>query len=390
MASFRKRGNSWYYIVHGGLDPKTGKYIQIHKGGFKTKKAAQLAAADVQTALDAHTYVPKNPVTFRDFSLEWLDGYALNVKKSSVRIRKHQLSLMCEVIGQLPVQSITPRIYQEALDTLTRGNFAVNTISGVHTATRMVLKRAMEFQIIRDDPSRFAKPPRRQSRSIQQIEKVPLYLEKGQLQQFLSAAYKDGLAGDYAFFMLLAYTGMRVGEILALTWQDIDFEDNTVSISKTLYTPDNRAEHYELLPPKTIAGYRVIDIPTEVITALRSWRKEYALEKMRWADVWHSDYDFIFTATYRHGYPRTQKAIQSRINRLLRDSPIPVNLTPHVFRHTHISLLAAAGVPLHEIMDRVGQADDETTKKVYLHVTQNRKKEACRLFSDYMKLIESK
>lgn len=52
--------------------------------------------------------------------------------------------------------------------------------------------------------------------------------------------------------------------------------------------------------------------------------------------------------------------------------------------HTHISLLAEAGVPLHEIMDRVGQLDDETTKRVYLHVTKTRKKEACALFDRLM------
>ncbi len=384
MASFRKRGSTWYYIIQAGLDPKTGKYIQIHKGGFKTKKAAQLAAADAQSAIDANTYVPNSNIKFCDFAREWLDSYALNVKTSSVRIRRHQISLMCELLGQLPLRSITPKIYQSALDSLTKSGFATNTISGAHTAARMMFKRALEFQVMREDPSRFARPPRRQSRSIQQIEKVPAYLEKDQLQLFLTAAHKDGLAGDYALFMLLAYTGMRIGEALALTWQDLDFEESTVSISKTLYTPDNRAENYELLSPKTMAGYRVIDIPGEVIAALRSWRKEYALEKMRWADVWHSDYDFVFPATYRHGYPRTQKSIQVRINRLMKQTGIPVRLTPHVFRHTHISLLAAAGVPLHEIMDRVGQTDDETTKKVYLHVTQNRKKEACRLFSEYM------
>ena len=60
------------------------------------------------------------------------------------------------------------------------------------------------------------------------------------------------------------------------------------------------------------------------------------------------------------------------------------------FRLTHISLLAEAGAALHEIMDRVGQVDDETTKKVYLHVTQHRKKEACRLFSSLMKSVKAK
>ena len=389
MAHFRKRGNLWYYTVQGGINPKTGKYTQIQRGGFKTKKEAQAAAAEVRIAVDGGSYVAISNITFKDFAATWLESYALNVKKSSVRIRQHQLSLMCEVLGQIPMQSINPRIYQMALDTLIKSGFATNTISGAHTAARMVFKRACEYRVIKEDPSCYARPPRRQSRSIQQIESVPHYLEKDQLHHFLKAARDSGLAGDYAMFMLLAYTGMRVGELLALTWQDIDMEDSTVSISKTLYVPDNNAEHYELLPPKTVSGYRVIDIPQEVIAALREWRKEYALEKMRWGSDWHKAYDFIFPAMNRHGYPRTQKLVQLRIDRLQKFCPLPIRITPHVFRHTHISLLAEAGAALHEIMDRVGQTDDETTKRVYLHVTQHRKKEACRLFSRLMQSVEN-
>lgn len=389
MASFRKRGELWYYRIKCGVNPKTGKPMEVQRGGFKTKREAQLAAAEEQMAIGTKSFVPVSSITFQNFAAEWLESYAINVKKSSVRIRKHQISLMCEVLGKIPMQSIDPRIYQRALDTLTKSGFATNTISGAHTAARMVFKRACEYRVIREDPSRFARPPRRQSRSIQQIEKVPAYLEKEQLNQFLAAARQDGLAGDYPLFMLLAYTGMRIGELLALTWQDLDMEDSTVSISKTLYTPDNNISHYELLPPKTVSGYRVIDLPPEVITALQAWRKEYLLEKMRWGNEWHTAYDFIFPATNRHGYPRTQKLIQLRINRLLKLCPLPVRVTPHVFRHTHISLLAEAGAALHEIMDRVGQVDDETTKKVYLHVTQHRKKEACRLFSSLMESVRN-
>lgn len=389
MASFRKRGELWYYRIKCGVNPKTGKPMEVQRGGFKTKREAQLAAAEEQMAIGTKSFVPVSSITFQDFAAEWLESYAINVKKSSVRIRKHQISLMCEVLGKIPMQSIDPRIYQRALDTLTKSGFATNTISGAHTAARMVFKRACEYRVIREDPSRFARPPRRQSRSIQQIEKVPAYLEKEQLNQFLAAARQDGLAGDYPLFMLLSYTGMRIGELLALTWQDLDMEDSTVSISKTLYTPDNNISHYELLPPKTVSGYRVIDLPPEVITALQAWRKEYLLEKMRWGRQWHTAYDFIFPATNRHGYPRTQKLIQLRINRLLKLCPLPVRVTPHVFRHTHISLLAEAGAALHEIMDRVGQVDDETTKKVYLHVTQHRKKEACRLFSNLMESVRN-
>lgn len=70
--------------------------------------------------------------------------------------------------------------------------------------------------------------------------------------------------------------------------------------------------------------------------------------------------------------------------RLLRVSDLPEGLTPHSLRHTHTSLLAEAGVGLEEIMQRLGHIDDDTTRRVYLHVTKQMKKEAAKKFDDLM------
>ena len=70
-------------------------------------------------------------------------------------------------------------------------------------------------------------------------------------------------------------------------------------------------------------------------------------------------------------------------------SIITFKITPHVFRHTHTSLLAEANVPLHEIMDRLGHQDDTTTRKVYLHVTKDKKKDASQKFAKLLQGISS-
>ena len=118
MASFRKRGEFWYYRIKCGVNPKTGKPMEVQRGGFRTKREAQLAAAEQQTALSSGSFVAVSSITFQQFATEWLASYALNVKKSSVRIRQHQLALLYEVLGKIPLQSINPRIYQKVLDSL--------------------------------------------------------------------------------------------------------------------------------------------------------------------------------------------------------------------------------------------------------------------------------
>lgn len=85
------------------------------------------------------------------------------------------------------------------------------------------------------------------------------------------------------------------------------------------------------------------------------------------------------------GYPEFIKTIQNRMRRLLLLAGLNRKLTPHSLRHTHTSLLAEAGVGIHEIMERLGHQDDEITKRVYLHVTKNMKKEASQKFGELMR-----
>nr|WP_275671471.1 tyrosine-type recombinase/integrase [Neobacillus kokaensis] len=95
---------------------------------------------------------------------------------------------------------------------------------------------------------------------------------------------------------------------------------------------------------------------------------------------------FIFSNFNRHpGYPVLIKFVQSRMARLLKHSVLNLKLTPHSLRHTHTSLLAQAEVEIDEIMDRLGHQDDSTTRRIYLHVTKHRRRNASNKFSDLIR-----
>ncbi|HEX7065423.1 MAG TPA: tyrosine-type recombinase/integrase [Bacillales bacterium] len=81
------------------------------------------------------------------------------------------------------------------------------------------------------------------------------------------------------------------------------------------------------------------------------------------------------------------KIVQQRMARILPIAKLSPDLTPHSLRHTHTSLLAEAGVALDQIMDRLGHSDDQIIKNVYLHVTQNMKKEASHKFGQLMRSL---
>ncbi|GHH99720.1 hypothetical protein AM1BK_32630 [Neobacillus kokaensis] len=296
---------------------------------------------------------------------------------------------MLPYFGQLKLKDITPKRYQECLNDLKERGYSDSTREGIHRTGRMIFRKALEFELIKKDPTEFAYL-KKDKKTIEQFEEeeLPKYLEKEELSLFLKTAKESGLEHDYLVFLILSYTGIRVGELVALKWKDIDFVNHTISITKTYYNPSYNALNYQLVTPKTRKSRRKIIVDEDVIEALKAHKKvqDEVIEQL--GDTYYN-HDFIFAKTQRHyGYPIVIKNVRDRMKRLLRISGLNEELTPHSLRHTHTSLLAEARVSLEQIMDRLGHSDDQITKNVYLHVTQEMKKEASQKFSELMRSLD--
>lgn len=378
----------WAFIIDIGTDPTTGKRKQKKKSGFKTKREAQAAASLLLSEIHNETYIEEKNTTFEEFANQWLTIYESSgrVKESTIRVRKHEVSKMLAYFAKIKLKDITRKNYQDALQNLFNRGFAENTVDGVHRTGRMIFKKAVELEILKNDPTLFSQVPRK-PKSIEQIEgneNLPKYLEKYDLKLFLETAKNFGLEQDYTIFIVLSYTGIRAGELCALKWSDVDFIQQTLSITKTYYNPTNNQKKYKLLPPKTKTSIRKIDIDVTVINVLKRHLLYQKNEMMRHRDIFHGE-DFIFTSIESApGYPFYIKKIENRMRRLINIAQLNNKLTPHSLRHTHTSLLAEAGVGLEQIMERLGHKDEDTTKNVYLHVTKDMKKEASLKFKKLM------
>jgi len=311
------------------------------------------------------------------------------VKVSTVSVRKHEFGRLMLYFARNKVKSVTRKMYQNALNKLKEEGLAITTLEGIHCTGRMIFKKAVELRYIKVDPTQYAIIPKTQ-KTVEEIEadtEIPKYLEKEELSTFLKTACEKGLGMDVVTFVTLAYTGMRAGELCALKWKDVNFENRTISITKTYYNPTNNVKKYQLLPPKTKSSIRVIEVDAIVLAELEIHRAWQNVVKLEHRDTYHSK-DFIFAMTDKnHGYPVYIKKIENRMARLLKLAKLDIALTPHSLRHTNTSLLAEAKVGLEEIMERLGHADDEITKRVYLHVTKTMKKEASQKFSELMKSL---
>jgi integrase len=382
-------GAKWYFRYDIGPDPRTGERRQREKGGFVTKAEAEEVAKQIYVELIQGTFLEGKDITFKEFAKSWMETYknSRKVKPSTVRTRTFALKKLETYISKIKMRDITPGMYQGILNSIKFFGSADSSLSGIHSVARMIFKKALEKGIIKQDPSQYAELPRDKKtvEDLERVKKIPKYLEKNELKIFLETAREYGLDRDYPIFVTLAYTGMRVGELCALKWSDVDFNEHVISITKTVFHGNGNVTDYELLTPKTIKSIRTIDVEelvTDELDKHKSWQK---LVRMKYRNT-YNEKDFIFANAGRYpGYPEMVTNIENRMLRLLKLAKLNESLTPHSLRHTHTSLLAEGGVSLETIMERLGHQDDSITRNVYLHVTKPKKKEASQKFAELMR-----
>jgi hypothetical protein len=188
MSHFRKRGSKWYFQIYTGIDPSIGRKKFTSKGGLKTKKEAQMAAVEVEKDVYENTYVQEKNITSQEFTVEWFKNYRETAKISSVRNRQQNLDNLNSFFGNKKIKDITRKQYQTTLTSLHNKGYAFfNTLDGIHSTGRMVFRKAVEFNIIKDSPCDFAKIPRK----VETVEEVESsngeikFMEKKNLFVFL-------------------------------------------------------------------------------------------------------------------------------------------------------------------------------------------------------------
>lgn len=382
----------WECVEDGPADPVTGKRKQIRRRGKTRKEAREKVERAIRSLKeDSIDENIAKKVTFEMAANRFLEIYKMSgVKESSVLTREGTIKMFNKHVAKVPMTEFTSYRYQNLINKI-YPKYNRKTVQNFHNCANMIFKQAIRDKIIKENPTRDVVIPKK-AKTLEEIETDPVaskYLTHKEVEDFLQTAQFHGLRNDVEWFTLLAFSGTRPGEMLVLKWSDLNFDTNEISITKTLFNPKGHTKKYKLTPPKTKGSIRKIVIEQEVMDLLKSLQRRQKKFNMKYRHEIEDFHDEGFVFTKENGYPYNLNTLGARMKRLMERSSIKKHATPHIFRHTHVSMMAEAGVDIRTIMEKVGHEDMKTTSIIYTHVTEKMKKDASMKVRDVYKDVLS-
>lgn len=362
---------AYMFQTYLGVDPLTGKKKRTTRRGFRTPKEAKLALAQLQLEIESNSFVKQDYSTFKAIYELWFENYKLSVKPSTsqrvVYLFKNQI---LPEFGDKRIGKINAAFCQSVINKWNELGAPVR----LRSYTKKVFNYALSMNLIQYNPMDKILIPRK---SEKEGKKENKFLDKQQLKTFLEEVKENDETSIFLMFRVLAYTGLRKGELAALCWSDVDFSTASLSVSKTAYYLSGEAH---ITTTKTSKSTRTISMDSDTISLLKKWKFEQK--------------KFLLSRGIRIKKEESQLVFSSHKNELLNNTFLNdalrkytnYKITPHGFRHTHASLLFEAGASIKQVQERLGHESINTTLEIYTHVTKEAERETADKFLNYMKL----
>ncbi len=360
-----KRGSSYSIRFDMGRDPATGRRKQKRISGFKTRKEAEAALAKLIAEHEQGVLTLPTKMTLGEFLHRWFELKKEHLAFTTARqyegmIRHHILP----ALGHIPLARLTPLKIQEFLhETLHSGRrdnkvsyggrLATTTVNYVYRVLRAALRTAVEWGLIPRNPADAVKPPPAR-------HDPPVVLPPAEVTRLL-----EGLKGSYLYLpaYLAVWTGMRLGEILALRWEDVDLEAGIAYVRRTL-PQQSKKNGYVFKEPKTENSARVVKLPPSVVETLKKEKARQEELKTRHAEVW-TDYGLV--CCLEDGSPIHPTTVSSAFPKVA--ARLGFKLKFHDLRDVYAGLLLQAGVHVRVVSAALGHSDPAVTVRRYMGVS---------------------
>lgn len=400
MASIKQRGKSWLVTVSLGYDGQ-GKKLTKSKSFKKPQdttpkkweKELQKLALEFEIEVQKGLYLDSG-ATLKNFVDRWIVEYAeKQLQPKTIESYKSELeSKIIPSLGHIKLNKLTPVQILSFLNNLMEdgvrkdgrpGGYSDRTIKYQWQILSSILQTAVYWQVIPDNPCRRVKCPK----NINNVEsdysnsKVKFFNENETIL-LLDIIKNEQLKYQIAV-NIAVFCGLRKGELLGLTWNDIDLENKTLSVNKS--RSYIMGENLLTKSTKTDGSNRVISIPDVLVRLLREYKLWQNGEKSKAGDLWDEEWrgtPWLLTTWNGKGMHYNTltrwllKFLRKHNKSILDDDSIPEDekskhmlpvLSFHKLRHTSASLLIGHNTDMRTVSARLGHAQTSTTMNIYVH-----------------------
>lgn len=387
-----KHGETKYRYYEKYKDPLTNKWrrvsVVLNKNGKQSQKEAQKRLNErIEAKLNDKTPTTLKSLTFHAACDEWLEYYKNHSGSKATTIKEkvsNTNTVKNAIDKEVLINNITHTYLQNNINEWAKIH-SKGHVQSLVIIIRSVFKYAFKYYDLQDISvlDKIDIPKKAKTRDELQAKRNN-YLEDSEVKELLSCfdyliKHKKHSTRKRNYKMVKAIVqfqitnGMRIGELLAIKSDNINYEDKTLDIDGTInWVTDKETGAFGIKETtKTSKSYRTIGLTTQSINLLKTLILENKKENQ-----WNEDFidrGYIFTNTA--GSPIDLNKINNIIKEATDISSIKKRVTTHTLRHTHISTLAQLGINLKAIQERVGHSDYKTTLEIYTHVTDQMAKD---------------
>ena len=411
----RKRGATWsYYFDLGKVD---GKRKRKEKGGFRTKKDAEAALAAAMNEYNhAGMVFEPSSITVSDYLDQWHElSCKLNLKYNTqigyLRIIESHLK---PKFGSYKLKSITPAVLQEYANSLKSSGYSKSHLVGILSVFSAALNYAVEpMRYIASNPMQYVKFPK--------VEKAPKERIILALDDWKKIIGRFPPGSRYHIPLMIGfYTGLRISEAFALTWDDIDFDSRSISVNKQVVKRNFGADvrkaiekkgkkemrsSWYFTTTKTGASTRAVRFGETLYRALKREHTEQLKNELNYAEyytihVLKNELDEKGNEMQR--IVPVEKCLESALprvrmvciaengeytstdsfkycSRIIHKEPL-LAFDYHSLRHTHATILIESGADVKDVQTRLGHSNIQTTLQTYVHDTEKMTERSVDLF----------
>lgn len=312
-------------------------------------------------ALDTGTFVESRGRRLGDFLDQWLQdvvkpsvrpwtyvGYEVNVR---LHIKPH--------LGSIRLDDLTPMDAQRWMNRLIAEGLSAKSVRLIRATLRAALNQALRWQMVQRNVASLVEPPRGPKAQIRP-------LDPSEARTFLTSLKGDRLEALYAVALAL---GLRQGEALGLTWQNVDLDRGLLRVVHQLQRVDRRLQLVDL---KTELSRRTLVLPSSLRVRLQDHQKCQAAERAALGSKWHET-GLVFTKP--DGRPLEGSTVTRHFHELLDQAGLPQRRF-HDLRHSCATLLLVQGVSARVVMEVLGHSEVAMTLNTYSHVLPELRREA--------------